>query len=181
MSLTFTDVDVPTDTPQEDTLPSGLSDVEYPCEVCNKEAGPYGGRGRKPKRCEDHKKPSTTRAPKVTGTAASLAAQATESLWQMNGFAAIGCMFVQMNDTAGTILSKEETFRNQVYSALLTDQDLCRSILRGGVKGAKVGLALAYLGFLASVAPVAVAEFRELAEERKARKAERLAAEAEAQ
>lgn len=154
-----------------DTVPD-MEDVEYPCEVCGREAGPYGGRGRHPKRCPLHKKTqSATKRPTVTGKDANLAAQATGVLVQLNGMIALGLMALGMNNTASAIASANDTFEQSANQALLTDPDLCRLILKGGVKSAKISLGLAYGGMLFSVAPTAVAEVKVMKEARAERKA----------
>lgn len=157
--LEFQDVTIP-----DDTVPA-TSDVEYPCDVCGKESGPYGGRGRKPKRCPEHK--TTSRGAgrkssvKVTGASASLAAQAAGVLEQLNGILAMGLMVTGMTDTAHALATANEGFKDQAYLALTTDAELCRLILKGGVKSAKLSLGLAYVGLGAAVLPIAVVEVRE--------------------
>lgn len=155
-----------------DNVPE-LESVEYPCRVCGREAGPYGGRGPKPKLCPAHKAtPKATTQPRVTGKDANLAAQATGVLVQLNGMIAIGLMAVGMNATASALASANETFEQQANAALLTDPELCRLILKGGVKSAKVSLGMAYGGMLFSIAPTAKMEVQDLREKRAARKAE---------
>jgi len=146
----------------DDTIPP-TSDVEYPCEVCGKESGPYGGRGRKPKRCPEHKRSKATvrSTVKVTGATASLAAQAAGVLEQLNGILAMGLMVTGMQDTAHALAAANEGFKDQAYLALTTDAELCKLILKGGVKSAKLSLGLAYVGLGAAVFPVAVNEARE--------------------
>lgn len=163
--MDFADATIPPDS----TPP--LSDVEYPCVECGKEAGPYGGRGPKPKRCPDHKKvTSSSRAGRVTGAPANLAAQATGVLVQLNGMMALGLMALGFNETAGAIAGANGTFEEQAYQALMTDSELCRLILKGGVKSAKVSLGLAYVGMGVSVVPTAAMEFREKKAERDAKR-----------
>lgn len=162
--MDFLDADIP-----EDTVPL-TTDVEYPCEACGKEAGPYSGRGRKPRFCVDHKKNKNASVRKVTGNAGNLAAQATEVLSQLNGIIAIGLMAVGMNQTASAIAAGNDTFAERAHAALLTDTDLCRLILKGGVKSAKISLGIAYAGLGVGVVPVAVNEIREKREEAELRK-----------
>lgn len=149
----FEDAEVP------DTIPP-TTDVEYPCEVCGRESGPYGGRGRKPKRCAEHKKSPTRSSVKVTGAPANLAAQAAGVLEQLNGIMAVACMAMGFNGTASAIAAHNDTFKEQAHQALLTDPDLCRLILKGGVKSAKVSLGLAYVGLGIAVIPVANEEMK---------------------
>lgn len=158
--LEFTTVPRPEDT-NSDEIPT-LDIIEYPCEVCGREAGPYSGRGRKPKYCSDHKRnKNTSSTPRVKGTNAGLAAQATEALVQINNMAAVGLMVMSYPETAGAISDRETTFREQTYNALLTDPGLCRTILRAGTTSGKAALAIAYGMFFTSLAPVAVMEFKE--------------------
>lgn len=154
----FLDIDVDT----TDTVPP-LENVEYPCEVCGKEAGPYGGRGRKPKRCDEHKKNQTRKqqSPRITGSAATLAAQATQVLMQMNGFLAIGCMAMQYHATAGSIAQASELFESQVHAALLADTELCKYILKSGSMSSKAALGMAYGSLLFTVLPTAYMEYKE--------------------
>jgi hypothetical protein len=156
--------------PPDSTPP--LTDAEYPCRVCGREAGPYGGRGPKPKYCPEHKKgtKAAVRSAKVTGAPANLAAQATGVLVQLNGMLAIGAMAMGLNGTASAIAQANPNFEEQAYQALLTDQDLCKLILKGGVKSAKLSLGIAYVGMGTAVIPTAVMELKEKKEERDAKR-----------
>lgn len=170
MTIAFDTVDIPdvSDLPR-DSIPD-VVDVEYPCRVCGREAGPYGGRGPKPKVCGECKPKRVGKAgtPKISGTSANLAAQATQVLCQLNGFVALGLSAIGMFQTAGAIAAYDDTFKEQAYSALVTDPELCKYLLRGGVKSAKVALVLAYGGMGVAVAPHAVAEIRQKKAEREA-------------
>lgn len=171
MTISFDTVDIPdmADLPR-DSIPD-VVDVEYPCRGCGREAGPYGGRGPKPKYCQECKPKrasSKGSVPRVTGTSANLAAQATQVLCQLNGFVALGLSAIGLFQTAGAIAAYDDTFKEQAYSALVTDPELCKYLLRGGVKSAKVALVLAYGGMGVAVAPHAVAEIRQKKAEREA-------------
>jgi hypothetical protein len=148
--------------------------VEYPCEICGEEAGPYVGRGPKPKRCPKDKAPAKAKAApgKVTGKDASVAAQATQVLAQLNGMVAIGMMAMGLHRTASAFAAANDGFEAQAYAALTTDPDLCRLILKGGVKSAKISLGMAYVGLGMAAVPVAVEEIREKKAEREAARAE---------
>jgi hypothetical protein len=134
--------------------------VEYPCQVCGREAGPYGGRGRKPKFCPDHKKQqskSSGSAPKNN----ALAAQAADALVQINSLVAFGATVMQYEETGQTLRDAQDEFRNRAHAALVTDPKLCQAILRGGPMSARAALILSY-GMLATVvAPIAVQEYRD--------------------
>jgi hypothetical protein len=168
MTISFVDAALPVDDIPPDVGPE-LSDVEYPCEVCGREAGPYGGRGRKPTRCGEHKRNKSS--VKVTGNSTQLASQATAVLVQLNGLLAMGAMAVGMFNTASAIAQANTPFEEQARAALATDPDLCRLILKTGKKSAKLSLGLAYVGMGIAVGPVAVMEAREKQRERAERKA----------
>src|SRR3954470_23234006 len=150
---------VPTDIGPSDETPD-TTGAEYPCEVCGKEAGPYKGRGRKPKRCADHKR-NASGTPKTKGTNATLAGQAADALCQVNGLATVGLMVAGFHATAGAIAERESVFREQAYSALLTDPNLCRVILRAGTTSGKLSLLIAYAMLGIGVGPTAIIEFKD--------------------
>lgn len=154
--LDFTDAMAPSDATPE------LEDVEYPCVVCGREAGPYSGRGPKPKRCPEHKtSKGTAKTPRVAGKDANLAAQATGVLVQLNAMIAMGAAALGLFRTGSAIAESNATFETAAYQALLTDPEFCRMILKGGAKSAKVSLALAYGGMGMVVVPTAMQELKE--------------------
>ena len=156
----FFDAEADEDIPVDSSPP--LENVEYPCEVCGKEAGPYGGRGRKPKRCSEHKKnQSKASSPRITGNAATLAAQATQVLVQYNGFAAMGCMAMQYYKTASSIAEANSLFEQQIHQALLTDTELCKTILKSGNMSTKATMTLAYASFMFTVLPTLYMEYKD--------------------
>src|SRR3954466_11285287 len=136
----FDDATVP-----QDTSPH-TPDVEYPCDSCGKEAGPYSGRGRKPKFCTNCKPKRAASGVRVTGGAGNAAAQAAKTLVQLNSIFAMGAAAMGLFKTAGSSAGYQETFEAQAYAALLTDPALCQAILRTGSKSAKVSLVMAYGG-----------------------------------
>lgn len=157
----FTPAVVPDITPDE----TPESTHELSCETCGKELT-YSGRGRKPKFCDEHKKSSGgVSKRKSLGKNDQMAAQAAEALVQMNGIAAIGIMMFGLPLTATALKNAEDTFREQAYSALLTDPALCATILRGGTASGKVALLIAYGMLGAAVAPVGIMEFKEKREQ----------------
>jgi hypothetical protein len=172
VSLTFADEStaVIPDTPAD--LTPEVNDVEYPCQVCGKEAGPYGGRGRKPTKCPEHKKTATSgvRAPRITGNNATLAAQATEALCSIDGIMALGARIVGFTDTAETIEEADETFRLRVHAALLNSPDTSRKILRYGSKAGDAGLFIAIGLHIATIAPVFLTEAKIKKAEREAKR-----------
>lgn len=168
MTITFEPASIPDDYPT-DSIPE-TSDIEYPCDICGKEAGPYSGRGRKPKKCAEHRKVPSSGTKRVTGAPANLAAQATAVLVQVNGMMAIGLMATQFHRTAHALAEANSSFEPQAYQALLTDPDLCKLILKSGGASGKVSLALAYVGLAMTIAPAAMGEYAEKKAEREARK-----------
>src|SRR5215471_6273072 len=173
MTVTFSDeTTVPDDARTlTDSVPD-LSDIEYPCEICGKEAGPYGGRGRKPKRCSEHKKQQnrSTNVSKVSGTNAQLAAQATEALCSIDGMAALGARIIGFTNTAETIEEADEVFRLRVNAALLNSPDTARKILRYGSKAGDSALFIAIGLHIATILPVFMTEAKEKKAEREAKR-----------
>jgi hypothetical protein len=157
----FTEVPAPTDYVADTVPPS--SDVENPCKSCGRQIDiPYGGRGRRPTQCSDCKPAKRTRskAPGTRGSNATLAEQATEALWQINGVAAFLAMIAGMPMTAGAIQDREQSFREMCYNALLTDPGMCRFILKAGTNSAKISLTVCYGMFAAAITPTAIMEMK---------------------
>lgn len=159
-----------------DTVPA-MEDVEFPCQytiggaICGREAGPYAGRGQKPKYCTDHKKNKS--APRGAGNRKTsndaLAAQASAVLEQINGIIAIGLMAVGLHETASAMAAGNEAFRETAFEALRTDAELCKLISKGGIKSGKMALGMAYASYGTQVVPVAYAEIKARREERRVR------------
>lgn len=149
----------------EDSIPGDVAGIEYPCQECGKEAGPYSGRGRKPKFCEECKAKrggsGVKTGPKTTtGKNKILAAQAADTLAQYNSIVALFASFTPFPETGSAITNANEVFREQAYNALLTDPKLAAQISSGGSISGPALLVIAYLSMAAAVAPVAVVEFR---------------------
>lgn len=136
---------------------------QYACEVCGTELT-YGGRGRKPRFCTEHKKGAKTTPERHVGNS-KLAAQAADVLAQYNDFAVMGLFFVAPK-TASELAGRNDTFRDSAARALASDPALCKSILSAGKHSAKLSLALAYGSLVGGVLPIAVAELREMRAER---------------
>lgn len=153
---TFSDTEIPSDA-EPDAAPETTH--EYSCEVCGKELA-YGGRGRKPRFCDEHKSRSTSARKTSLGKNDILASQATEALAQFNGIIAIGVMMLGLPLTAQTLSAANDGFREQARSALLTDPELCKMILKGGTGSGKVALAVAYGMLGSAVVPVAITEVK---------------------
>ena len=157
--LTLTTVPVPQDEPPESTH-------AYSCEVCGKELS-YGGRGRPPTKCEEHRKNNSSnaratndRSTRVKGTNEQLAAQAAEILVTGNIFAGLGVLMLGLPLTAEALKEQEDTFRENAYRALLIDPKLCRRILQAGGTSATAALVMAYGTLAIGIAPIALTEFK---------------------
>ena len=164
--IDFSDTGVPTD---EDT--PAVTGPKLTCEVCGRELH-YAGRGRKPKRCDEHRKSASKgtggSGRKVAGNNAALASQASNALVQTNGLVALVLMWTGMPTTSEAITEAQEVFREQAYDALLTDPDLCKTILKAGTTSGKMSLLIAY-GMLAGVVgPTAYMEIQMKREEKRA-------------
>jgi len=158
--IAFDDTKVPTD----EAPPHVNEDDTLRCVECGK-ALTYGGRGRKPRYCDAHRKsqPSTRRS---VGSNDKLAAQATEALIQVNGLVAMTLVWAQMPMTSEALRNAEDVFREQTYNALLTDPGLCKTILKAGTTSGRMSLIIAYGMLALAVGPVARFEIQE----RKARR-----------
>ncbi len=153
--LDFKDTDIPKDEP----VPA---EYEYSCDVCGKELF-YAGKGRKPKKCDEHK---TVQTRKGSGTNATLARQASDALGQYNSLLCVGMMIPSPNPfclprTASAIAVANDGFTEQAYNALLTDPALCKMILKAGGVSGKLLLLVAYGMLAVAVVPVGVEEYRE--------------------
>lgn len=148
-----------------DEMPPLTNEPEFACEICGVELI-YSGRGRKPKRCDDHKRNNTRRNSIPAGSNDKLAAMATDVLCQVNGIFAMGAAFMTLFRTAGAVNDRDEVFRVQTYEALKTDVALCKKIVSAGSKSAIFSLIVAYGMLAASVAPVALEELKEKREKR---------------
>jgi len=158
--LTFRDTEVPSDAlPRDEAPPSAF---EYACQVCGKELH-YGGRGRKPKFCDEHKKGGSGTGVARKGGNVQLATQAADALVQLNSLCVMGLMLAQLPQTAGALAGTEDGFREQAIAALVTDPALCKSILKAGTTSGKVSLLIAYAMLGGAVVPVGVMEFKERA------------------
>lgn len=158
MSLTFTEDAIPDYFAGGDSVPD-TNEVEYPCQVCGREAGPYRGKGRKPTKCDDHKVNRTASSPR--GANDKLAEMAADALCQVNGLMALGAMVIGFTDTGVALQGTEEDFRLRAIAALKTDAKLCQQIIKGGTSSAKVALVIGYAFVGVTVFPTALNEYQE--------------------
>lgn len=159
-ALVFDDALIPETANQGPRDETPTTDSTLSCEVCGKSLV-YGGRGRKPKFCPEHRR-QTGKTPTVTrGGNEKLATQATESLIQINRLTGLGLRLIGLSSSSEMIMFCEEGFRVQAYEALLTDPALCKQILSAGAVSGKFSLAIAYAMMGAQVAPVAMMEIKQ--------------------
>ena len=165
--LHFEDATPPDSPPPADPITGGdvppATDEGLSCEVCGTPLV-YSGRGRKPKRCDEHKRNKSasaggTVARKVTPND-KLARQATTALVQINRLTGFGVRMLGLSATSEMIMHAEQGFEEQAYEALLTDPDLCKQILAVGQVSGKFSLLTAYALLLGQVGPVALMEIK---------------------
>lgn len=149
---------------QQDDAPLTTETVgeEYPdkCLTCGKGV-PYGGAGRRPKYCDEHKKTRAKSSPRASGRGdAKLAANAARMLGQLNGLIGMGLAAYGLDMTAAAIAKAEEQFVESATTALENDPKLARKITSLGASTGKASLAVAYGMLGAAIAPVAVVELR---------------------
>lgn len=138
----------------------------------------YAGTGRKPTKCEAHKRTRTAAprraAPSATSSGTSnsvrIAEQAADVLCQLNDLGALGLAAGGLYRTASALSDRSEAFREQAVSALTADPGLSRTILRAGATSGKAALLVAYGMLAASIAPVAMEEVRGIRAEKAAAK-----------
>ena len=159
MSLDFAPSDIMLP-PKDDAPPN--ADVEYPCKICGKEAGPYGGRGRKPVYCPEHKKGNKGSGNKRALTSNDAKARAAASaLVQVHGLVAMGLMVTGFPETASSLSEVTQAgFEERAYEALLTDPALCATILKAGTTSGRMSLLIAYAMLAGAVVPTAWQEVK---------------------
>lgn len=163
--LDFTASEIPVE--DGPAMPADLAPEvpEFACEVCGKELT-YGGRGRKPKYCDEHKKnkPAGTRSASGSKRDEAVARQAAGVLSQINGLVGLGLYFApepfRMPDTAAKLDELAPKFEEQAFDALKNSPALARTIARAGGVSGSAGLIIAYGMLGASLAPVAVDEWK---------------------
>lgn len=163
----------PIDTVRTTAIPTDKTS-DLSCQVCGV-ALSYGGRGRKPTRCAEHKSGSTARGNSAGSrrkqSNEELASLAVAALVSLNRFGALGLRLIKLSDTAGAIMDTEESFEKLAYDALVLDPDLCRQILAVGSVSAKASLAMAYVALGGVVIPTATVEIKDRRAEKREAKA----------
>ena len=162
MTDMFTDVPVPDSLPRDEGIGPG---AELTCEDCGTPLE-YSGRGRKPKKCPEHRKngskSGTSTVRKTNAANTKLAEQAADALALINSMigAAVAMPFVGLEATAEAINVSNPTFRDMAAEALIADPKLARQILTAGGVSGKMALLMAYGMFGMAVAPVAYMELK---------------------
>lgn len=156
------DASYETDTPDfPNEVVEAPSDGALACLTCGKPLR-YGGHGRKPRYCDEHKT-KTKRAPgRIAANDATVAAEALASL---NITLALALTFVpfepvRLPKTANAISENNDVFKVEVEKALLSAPHLAARIASaGGVTGV-MGLVAAYAMLGMAIAPTALDELK---------------------
>lgn len=139
------------------TAPSAVSET-LTCEECGREF-PYGGRGRRPKMCPEHRRKTSDKAPASEGGSklAATAAKVCANTWAQLGTAAF---LMGMTGTAGVVSRKLDMYEDQCRMALESDPDMCRMILKNGTSSGRVAFAITNAMMAFSVVSTGVVELR---------------------
>ncbi len=153
--------DAPATVPADEPAPDRH---EYACEVCGAELT-YGGRGRKPRFCAEHKKSASSGSRRAAGKGNdALARQAADTLSAYHGLVAAALTMApgiwRMPSAAAELIDRDESFNEAACKALLADPKLARMILRGGGVSGALGLIIAYAMLLSAVVPAGMADFQ---------------------
>lgn len=159
----FEVIETPDDLRDDAPLTTETVGDEYPdkCVVCS--AGiPYGGKGPRPKYCDEHKKNKSKTSPRVSARGAEATARtAAGLLGQLNGLIGMGLAMYGLKMTAETIQTANDQFVEQATIALTNDPKLAKKIVGLGATSGKASLAVAYGMLGASIAPVAMFELKQ--------------------
>lgn len=157
----FEVIETPSDLRDDAPLTTETVGDEYPdkCVVCS--AGiPYGGKGPRPKYCDEHKKNKAKTTRTSTRGSADVARTAAGFLGQLNGLIGMGLAMYGLDMTAKTIQTANDQFVEQATVALTNDPKLAKKIVSLGATSGKASLAVAYGMLGAAIAPVAVVELK---------------------
>lgn len=153
--LTAIKVEVPADAAEAPTST---------CQVCGVGIDHlYSGRGRRPTRCEEHKRGSSGASSLGTGarrgsTDARAAAATLENAYQL---LVTGLMLAQMPQAASRLASEIPQLTARNVEFLTADKELCRAINKAGKVSGRAGFVIAQVTTLAPVAMLAIGEYRE--------------------
>lgn len=158
----FEVIETPTELRDDAPLTDETVGEEYPdkCEECGKGV-PYGGRGRRPRFCDDHKPRKSQSSSRSSGRGSeAVARNAASMLGQLNGLIGMGLAMYGLNMTAASIERANEQFVESATQALINDPKLARKIVGLGATTGKASLAVAYGMLGAAIAPAAVVEIK---------------------
>lgn len=146
--------------------------TDLACEVCGTPLV-YAGTGRKPKRCDEHKRSgkASSAGPSVSRSGAGRGSASVEQAVSTLGnlYDGVGLLFLFTSPAAAQQWTEGvpelQTRNRQILSG---DPDLTRSINRLGVKGGKFAFAAAQMWAITPPAMLAIAETRMRAAQRAA-------------
>lgn len=150
---------VDVDVPQTDPVPELSS--EYLCEVCGK-ALTYGGRGRKPRFCSEHKKNGRSNTSRRSSAKNDLLAlQAADGVVNICQLVGIGCYGMKFNETGDAIFDGSDTLKNDLYQALQNNPRRAEQISKALSGSTDIALLIALGKFTGRVGAIAVTEAAE--------------------
>lgn len=152
--------------------PSDVPPTQEPrCEVCGKPI-PYAGRGRKPKRCSEHRKASSGTGTRRTG-GTDLAVRAAEQLDILYGMSSALLRMLNCTDAAETLEMNREKLKAENVAFLSQDQSLARWLTKTSEATGRFGFIATNVMTIAPVISIAVQERAAArAEKRKAKEGE---------
>lgn len=147
----------------QDESPVDFKTCNYvgPNGACMEPVAEWGGRGRKPVKCEEHRGRAIKSAlggKGSTGSNSRKAKQAAAILQQWNSLVAFGAYVSGMPATHDAISTAQEGFVASAEVALESNPPLCDTIIGLGQNSGNLGLAIVYAQLLAAVGPVAYIE-----------------------
>lgn len=147
--------------PNDDVTPAGDDNVSH-CRVCGTGIDHlYGGRGKRPVLCEDHKKDTASKISSGTrgNTNAKLAADAIDDAYSM---VALGLMFFAPG-AASVLAASREGQKEKNLAFLSKDPELCKAINKVGKTGGRFAFFASQAMLLAPVVILATTEMRQAA------------------
>lgn len=139
---------------------------------CSEPVAVWGGRGRRPTKCDEHRKTKSPLGTKSTGSNKRKATVAAAILVQWNSLAAFGLFVSGYPGTHDAISGAQPSFQSSAELALESNPELCDTIIRLGKNSGQAGLFLVYGQMLAVVGPTLLMEHKLKVAERKAREEE---------
>ncbi len=128
--------------------------TDLSCEVCGTPLV-YGGRGRKPRYCDDHKPARSASIPRGSSDVA-------QALAVMDGMYTMLSMLLTVASPNALIMFRQQVpmlqERNAVFFA--ADKNLCKSVCKVGSKGGKTAFISSNAIAIAPVIAVAVGDMR---------------------